>query len=283
MNAPPMPDALRFSHEAMNTTFELRMCLDDPQLAASLARECLETLDRLEDHLSRFIEDSEVTRINRLRQGETLVLTEETDACLRKALEIHQQSGGLFDITLGRQIEHQKSEAGGPPPAVEGGLMIHPDRAAITCLEPGREIDLGGVGKGFALDQLRALLVDHGVQAGLLAAGASTQLAFGEHPWPVELCSASSRHRFGIRNQALSASGTSIQGAHIVNPGTHKAPGHERLWLVAVDAATADAWSTAAILTPPELLRETLAQVPGLVEIFVERDGQPVALGGEGR
>ena len=103
----PMPDARRFTHEAMNTTFELRLRVADEGLAASLARECIEEIDRLEDRLSRFREDSEVTRINRMREGETLRLSEETAACLRRALEIHRQSGGLFDVTLGRQIEQR--------------------------------------------------------------------------------------------------------------------------------------------------------------------------------
>ncbi len=55
-----------------------------------------------------------------------------------------------------------------------GRLTIHPDIAAVTCDEPGREIDLGGIGKGFALDQLRQILLDWGAEGGLLTAGASS-------------------------------------------------------------------------------------------------------------
>ena len=58
---------------------------------------------------------------------------------------------------------------------------------AITCEEPGREIDLGGIGKGFALDQLKQLLTEWDADDALLAAGASSLLAFGPSAWPVDL------------------------------------------------------------------------------------------------
>ena len=274
----PMPDARRFTHEAMNTTFELRLRVADEGLAASLARECIEEIDRLEDRLSRFREDSEVTRINRMREGETLRLSEETAACLRRALEIHRQSGGLFDVTLGRQIEQRKAGGAGALAPARGGFMIDPGQPLITCLAEGREIDLGGIGKGFALDRLREILVDWEIAGGLLSAGASTQLAFGDAAWPVELRAEGACQRLELRDAALSASGTSIQGAHIVHPAGPKQPMWPRLWLVARDATLADAWSTAAILMPRDQLSAALRDTPGLSAILVEEEGAPVAL-----
>ena len=103
------------------------------------------------------------------------------------ALKIYIDSDGLFDITLGRQIEHQKNAMRGIMPRIEGQLMVDPDRPAIHCVEAGREIDLGGIGKGYALDRIVPLLRDLGIQSGLIAAGASTQLAFGENSWKIEL------------------------------------------------------------------------------------------------
>ena len=120
------------------------------------------------------------------------------------------------------------------------------------CLEAGREIDLGGIGKGFALDAMRGLLEDWGIKAALLSAGASTQLAFGEHAWPIELIGDKEQRRISLQNEALSASGTGIQGSHIIPPGGNpeNLP-FERVWVIRNTAALADAWSTALILMDP--------------------------------
>ena len=170
------PPAHLFTHEAMNTTFSLRICEPDQPIAAGMARECFEQLDLLESRLSRFIDGSDVSRINTLPAGETLYLSESTHQCLLAALDAYARTGGLFDITLGSRIAHQKSGDTGVIPPLVGRLTIHPDVAAVTCETPGREIDLGGIGKGFALDQLKQLLIDWGAEGGLLAAGASSLL-----------------------------------------------------------------------------------------------------------
>lgn len=240
----------------MNTTFTVRICEADRKLAGVMAQQCFEELDRLEGKLSRFIDDSDISRINVMSEGETLYISDETHACLLQALDYYAKTRGLFDITLGRAIEHRKENAEGPPPAIEGSLIIHPDRPAVTCQTPGRELDLGGIGKGFALDQLKQKLIDWNAQSALLAAGASTQLAFGEHSWPIEVIGDQSRHRIDLRNAALSASGTGIQGSHIVHPdGDEQELPWKHVWLTAATATAADVWSTAVMLiADPELL-----------------------------
>jgi thiamine biosynthesis lipoprotein len=248
-----IPTSLLFEHEAMNTTYSLRICHPDPKLAAGMAHDCFGELDRLEGKLSRFIEDSDVTRINVLRQGETLHIAEETHACLLKALDYYARTRGLFDITLGRTIEHRKNEAEGPPPAICGNLVIHPDRPAVTCQAPGRELDLGGIGKGYALDLLKRNLAEWGAEAGLLSAGASTRLAFGDVAWPVDLTGDHETHRITLREGALSASGTGIQGSHIVHPdGDHIPLPWKHVWLTAATATAADVWSTTLMLMATE-------------------------------
>ncbi|MFC7337943.1 FAD:protein FMN transferase [Haloferula chungangensis] len=240
----------------MKTLFTLKICHLEHAHAAYLAHKAFEELDLLEGKLSRFIEDSDIARINVMRGGETLYLSEETHACLLLALEYYGKTGGLFDITLGRTIEHRKEHREGPPPAIEGSLIIHPDRPAVTCQAPGRILDLGGIGKGFALDRLKDFLIEWQVESALLAAGASTQLAFGETSWPVEIIGEADRQRIELKNAALSASGTGIQGSHIVHPdGDEQALPWKHVWLTAPTAAAADIWSTALMLLPdPELL-----------------------------
>jgi thiamine biosynthesis lipoprotein len=247
----------QFDHHAMKTTFILRIVTDDAKLAKDVAHTAIVLLDEIEMSLSRYIEGSDVFRINHMETGQTLFISQTCYDCLRLAAEAHKQTGGLFDITLGTLIEHQKNKVAGSVPSLSGTLSIDPDRPAITCVTAGREIDLGGIGKGYALDQLKTLMEDWGIESALLCAGASTQLAFGSTTWPIELSGDHNQQTIKLNNQALSASGTGIQGSHIVSPQIHCAPDYhfKRAWILQPSAALADAWSTALMLINVEQLR----------------------------
>jgi len=270
-----IPDAHLFTHDAMNTTFSLRFRGVDAALARGLARECGEMLDLLEFRLSRFFEGGDVYRLNRLQAGETLYLSESCHQCLLLALDAYQRTGGLFDITLGTRIAHRKAGAAGPEAPLAGKLIIHPDVPAVTCEIPGRELDLGGIGKGFALDQLHRLLGEWDVPDFLLTAAGSSLLAYGPTPWPVDLTGDRQPLRFFLTNKALSASGTGIQGDHIVHPGGAQAmPASpcRRVWVVASSAVVAEIWSTALMLVAPEEIPEFLASDPEIIAVYAERD-----------
>jgi thiamine biosynthesis lipoprotein len=273
----PLADSHPFSHDAMHTTFTLRFRGVDRDTARDLAHLCFSQIDLHEARLSRFIDDSDISRINHLSAGETLYLHESSYQCLLLALDGHARTGGLFDITLGRQIEHRKTGDGSAPPPPAGSLIIHPDAPAVTCVEPGRVLDLGGIGKGFALDQLREVLDSWDVNDALLAAGASSWLAVGPTRWPVDLATENQSRRIELCNQALSASGTGIQGGHIIHPGGNDAlpaGGFRRIWVVAADAALAEVWSTALMLVDPAELPEIIAEVEELTAVHGEVDGE---------
>jgi thiamine biosynthesis lipoprotein len=277
----PFPTARLFSHEAMNTTFHLRICEASESTARDMARECCDHLDFLESRLSRFIDDSDVSRINRMQAGQTLYLNELTHQCLLAALDAYARTGGLFDITLGSRIEHRKSGDSGPVPPLTGQLTIHPDVPAVTCGAPGREIDLGGIGKGFALDQLRLLLLDWSAEGGLLTAGASSMLAFGPQAWPVELTGDIDSERIVLSNQSLSASGTAIQGSHIIHPGGETAMPAEpcrRVWVTAPTATLAEIWSTSLMLLEPGDIPDFIAGEQTLSTVHLQIDDRPVLL-----
>ncbi len=277
MNTPsPLSDARHFSHEAMKTTFTLRLRGVDEKTARGMARECFDRIDFLESRLSRFIEGSDVSRINRMAAGETLHISEECHQCLLLALDACVATDGLFDITLGTRVEHRKSGGAGEEPVLVGRLHIHPDLAAITCEEPGRVIDLGGIGKGFALDQIHQLLVDWGAEDGLLAAGASSLLAFGPQSWPVDLTGDRGALRVDLRDQSISASGTGIQGSHIVHPWGPEAMPEDpsrRIWVVARTAALAEVWSTALMLVAAEEVGGFLSGNGDVARVFADREG----------
>lgn len=277
----PMTDAHVFAHEAMNTTFSLRLRDIDFQSAQSMVTECIHELDRMEGKLSRFIDGSDVSRINRLAAGETLYISETTHQCLLAALDAYVKTSGLFDITLGTRIDHRKAGVSDPIPDVGGRLIIHPDVAAVTCEEPGRQVDLGGIGKGFALDRLKEILIDWGAGDFLLAAGASSLLAHGPSAWPVDLAGDSGSIRLLLRDESLSASGTRIQGSHIVHPaGDEAMPAQpcDRVWVTASCAALAEVWSTAFMLVSMDEVNDLIGEESGVSSVHVECGGEVTRL-----
>lgn len=272
-----MPAAHVFTHEAMHTTFALHICENDEAIARGMAQECFQQLDFLESRLSRFIDGSDVSCINHMQAGETLYISQACHECLLIALDAYMQTGGLFDITLGRRIEHRKSSSQQPQPSLFGKLIIHPDVPAVTCEEPGREIDLGGIGKGFALDHLQQILIDWGAEGALLTAGASSLLAFGPESWPVDLSGDFHSSRILLKNESLSASGTNIQGNHIIHPGGDEAMPQvpsSRVWVTSPTAALAETWSTALMLIDPEQVPNFIAGSKTIRSVYIDRKGE---------
>jgi thiamine biosynthesis lipoprotein len=148
-------------------------------------------------------------------------------------------------------------------------------------VRPGRQLDLGGLGKGFALDCMARLLGDHGPLPVLLSAGASTHLARGARVWPVQVGDLAPPAE--LRDAALSASGSAVQGAHVLGPDG-RPPGsypHRRVWVAADDACTADAWSTACLLAGADDIKRLVAGVPAVRAVWGEgADGTARLLAG---
>ncbi|HEX5790903.1 MAG TPA: FAD:protein FMN transferase [Luteolibacter sp.] len=272
----PLERCLLHEHDAMNTTFTLRVLDMNEHDARGLAWQCFDRIDALEGKLSRFIEGSDISRINAMKAGETLYLNEDSHACLLLAMKAAAATHGLFDVTQGARIQHRKDGLSGNEPEVCGRLLVHPDNPAVTCEVAGRQIDLGGIGKGFALDCLREILEQWKVSAALVCAGASSMLGYGPVAWPVEFPGSQQRVRLDLISGGLSASGVEMQGSHLVHPwGDEAMPARpcERVWVVADDAASAEVWSTALMLLDPVEMPEALEGVAGLREVHIQRDG----------
>lgn len=264
----------RSRHEAMDTEFSLWLPAAWAEEGLGMARLCWEKIDDLEQKLSRFVEASDVSRMNRMRVGEVLYVAGDTHRCLLAALRGYEQTAGLFDITMGHRMERVKQglvdEAGD---AGQGGWVIDPDRPMVTCVGEGRRVDLGGIGKGFAVEVAKEWLQEWGVDSGMLAAGASTIVAFGKEIWPVELTGRREQRRMGLCGQALSASGMDFQGRHILHPdgdlGMPELP-MERVWVLADDGVAAEVASTAMMLVAADELGLLLSRVPGVRQAWYE-------------
>jgi thiamine biosynthesis lipoprotein len=242
----------------MGTRFEL--VLEDGDRAAGEA--ALEVIERWDQQLSAFRRDSVVARLNREARA-PVQLDEETYGLFAACLEIGRASGGTFDVGLGRHMAAagfrdagDGSEAASMSSGTEAPFALDPERRTLRFTRPDVQLDLGAIGKGFALDRAADELRDAGVERALVHGGTSSSIALGAPPersgWGVAIARANGEEgpTVSLCDRSLSVSaphGRIAQGGgHVLDPatGAPTAPGV----LVAVtstSATLADAWATA--------------------------------------
>jgi thiamine biosynthesis lipoprotein len=251
----------------MATMFEIFIAGKEEAYAGQAARAAFDEIDRLERLFSRFDPSSEISRIGRLDPGGSLLVGVETAEILGLAAFVQSETNGAFDIGyLGRERTAGRRWGSRPPPLTEllgvgtdgHGFEVARLRPKGRASAPVLELDLGAVGKGYALDAAVSVLRDWDVGNVLLHARTSTALAAGPGPagdgrgrgWPVGAGSTagttSGPGRVILRNRALSGSGTEVKGPHIIDPRTGRpAAGHAAAWASHPSAAASDALSTA--------------------------------------
>lgn len=282
-----LPKLFRYRQEAMATVFEIIIPETDADetYASQVAQVLFEEINRLEDQLSRFRPLSDIARLAMLRKGERLHLGLAAFDCLRLAKAMHEETGGAFDVTIGPLMKVFRDEAGAPriPHLEEVAraesrigmelLTLDEDSLQATVQADHLVIDLGAIGKGYALDQCAELLPDWSISNALLNAGDSTVLGIGRGPgcegWPVTAGNRELRE-IVLQNQALSGSGFQVKGAHIINPRTRRPvpPRPERVWALAPTAALSDAASTAFAIMLREEIEDFCARNPGVTAIL---------------
>ena len=264
----------------MNTVFEVFVSHSDKQYAAQASQEAFAIVDRLEDELSRFRPNSDITRVNHLRRGERTRVGIAAFECLVIAQHLLALTGGAFDVSIGTGL---------------ASLVLNAEDATVTAEADGVRVDLGGIGKGYAVDLMAEVLEEWGLAQAMVHGGFSSVLALeppeGQEGWPLTLSDPGDPSRVLVRRtmrqMALSASGIR-KGDHIVDPrsGT-AAPGRLAAWVALprpaaraaehdapriAPAAVADALTTAAMLLSVETIEQLCAASPGL-EVWVLSGG----------
>ncbi|MCG3130863.1 MAG: FAD:protein FMN transferase [Phycisphaerae bacterium] len=309
------PTLHRFAHDAMATTFEVVLAAGSRTYAEAAADAAFAEIDRLEHELSRFIPDSDIARVNALRPGDTLQVGIDAFECLQLAEAVWRETGGAFDVTVGGFLPRSGASppAASPPAAGRQGdapdagdhgpnlpaavgmplIELDPARRQVHVRSAGVVVDLGAVGKGYAVDQAVEILGQWRLPRGLVHAGQSSVFAFGEAPdpdappgagWPAPirdpLDHSRTLGRVRLRQESLSGSGRALHGEHILDPRTGlPAPAETAgAWAVAPSAAMSDAFSTAFMILPPPEVEACCRRVAGLSAILAARHGERTIL-----
>lgn len=191
---PPEPAyLLHFGRRAMACEFEVYLPAGGGQAAesAAAALAALDLVDALETQLTVYRETSEVMEVNRRAALEPVNVEPRLFALLQLCQRLHLETDGAFDVTSGpltkawgffrRQGAMPTAEAITEALARVGGEKIELDASAhrVRFRQPGVEMNLGSIGKGYALDRCAELLCQRGVASFLLHGGHSSVLAKG--------------------------------------------------------------------------------------------------------
>jgi len=296
---------IHLARRAMACSFEVTLASEDT-FDVPAARAALEDVDTLEDQLTIFRETSAIAHINRRAASEPVAVDRALFDLLWECGEVHRATGGAFDITstpLSRCWGFLQREGHLPSAeAIEaaranvgfGAVTLDRDSLAIRFARPGIELNLGAIGKGYALDRVAARMRGSGVRHALLSAGRSSIKALSgpDGGWPIDIISpilGRSIARIYLSDAALGTSGAGeqfvhVQGVrygHVIDPRSGwPATGTLSTTVIATHAASADALSTAFFIGGTSLARQYCGTHPGTV-VLITPEGQesPIVLG----
>jgi len=156
--------AVTFAGPAMGTTYRVTLACSLPDMAdGEIHREVEQVLARIDRAMSTWREDSDASRFNRAPAGEWVAVSADLVEVVRIARQVHADSHGAFDITA--------APAGGGRPVGMRHLTSRESPPAIRKRLDGLAIDLGGIGPGYAVDEIGGRLVELGSRDHLVELG----------------------------------------------------------------------------------------------------------------
>jgi len=302
---------LRGARRAMATRFEILLPYGTPD-ALTLAEAAFDEIDRLEQQLTVYRETSELSRLNRLAPLMPVPVEPGLFDLLGLAAVVTRETEGAYDITAGalikawgfyrgpRRVPADEERAEALAKVGMQHVVLDPDTRTVRYLRPGLEINLGSIGKGYALDRAAELLrVSFALPAALLHGGHSSVYAMGTEPgdsrgWTIGIQHPSDpERRLGVirlRDRALGTSSATFQHlehrgrklGHLLDPRSGwPAENLAQATVVAPTAALADALATAFFILGVDGARAYCTRHPeiGAVLLAREENAVPVVCG----
>lgn len=255
--------------------------------------------DRVEDMMTSW-RPSPLVTMNDSADGTPQTVPRELSDLVARALTVARLSGGAFDPTyasVGKLWDFKADPPVIPSPtdiaaALDriGWAKVQFDQATAQVTMPeGTRLGLGGIAKGYGVDRAMAVLMEHGIEHGIVNAGGDLK-ALGTDmgkPWTIAIKHPRDRERaiaiVPVSNVCLVTSGDyerffELDGEryhHIIDPRTGRpARGCMSATVTAPDAALADAVATAVCVLGPEVGLEFIEQLPKIEAIVVDLEGR---------
>jgi thiamine biosynthesis lipoprotein len=277
----------------------VQLWADDPARGNDAIEAVMAEMRRIDSLMSHYKPESQLSQINARGNSEPVQVDKELFDLIKLSTHYSQITEGAFDITYAsvgylydypRHIHPDEAQIKAALPAVNWrNLLFDEAHHTVRFGHPGMRIDLGGIGKGYAVDRGAAILKGLGVQHAVVTAGGDTRI-MGDHmgrPWLIAI-----RHpddpkkvvtRIPLSDSAMSTSGdyeryfdeNGVRYHHIIDPRTgHSASKVRSATILAPTATQTDGMSKTAFVLGPEKALEIINRMPEYDAVFVCPDGR---------
>ncbi len=292
----PEEKEIRRSRLMMGTVVEIMAGGQDGDKLEAAVNAALAEMERLDKLLSSHRQDSDVTRLSQAGSKHEVAI--ETAEVIALGLNVAQRSGGAFDLTLGELKTLWSFDKESPTvpdqQAVSAALIGIGPRALVlngrqvTKQAPQLQVDLGGIGKGYAVDRAIAVLKQHGVTSAAVNAGGDMYLLGQrpQRPWRIGIQHPRQKdtvlETVQVRDRAVVTSGDyerffeldNVRYHHIFDPQNgFPARACRSVTVIADSVALGDALATAVFVLGPEEGLQLLAEYPEAEGLVVAADG----------
>ncbi|HXH50986.1 MAG TPA: FAD:protein FMN transferase [Terriglobia bacterium] len=300
--AKPSSQRFEYSLPRMGTIFRIELYAASDAEASRVAEAAFARAEELEQIMSDYRADSELMRLTRNGAKAPFPVSSDLYSVLAKSLWASKLSQGAFDVSIGPLVDLWRSarKSGRLPDPAEiakakalvdfRNIELDPVHHTVFLKRAGMKLDLGAIGKGYAADQMLAVLQSQGIHQALIVAGG--EVITGEPPpgssgWRVRIDTAGSEAGIAPCTLSLSAHAVSTSGdehqflevnghrySHIINPRTGWAlEGKSSTTVIAGDSTTADALATAfSTMSVSDGIR-VAQSLPGVSALWVRRVG----------
>jgi len=279
----------------------------EPRVAwAAAALAAFTRVRELNDIFTDYDSDSELSRLSQSSgQGKAVVVSPDLWAVLSRAQALAERTEGAFDVTVGPYVNlWRKARRDKALPSAERlararasvgyrNVRLEPAARTVELMVPNMRLDLGGIAKGYAIDEALEVLLKQGIRSALVSGGgdlAVTAAPPGRKGWRIEVApldvEGAPPPRFvWLTFRAMATSGDVFQRleiggqrySHIVDPRTGIGlTDHSLVTVIAKDCTTADSLATAASVLGPVDGLELLESRRGVVGQIVRKPGETI-------
>ncbi len=282
----------------MGTRIYVELWQTDEAKASILIQKVLAEMERINQLMSPYIERSELSLVNQRAAYEPVKVSEELVLLIQKAQEYSAMSGGAFDVTVG-SVGHKFNYRKGIKPSDKEwqeakktvdyqSVVLDLTQSTVKFQQPGVEIDLGGIAKGYAVDNSIKILQAAGVEHAIVTAGGDSRI-LGDHrgrPWMLGIKNPRGDEpviSLPLENVAISTSGDyerffiqdGVRYHHIIDPKSGDSARKVLSATILADRSVdADALSTTVFVLGVDAGLELVDRLPGVSAIFIDSKGK---------
>jgi thiamine biosynthesis lipoprotein len=291
-----------FTEVHMGTQFRIVLYAADEATAKLAAKAAFARAAQLDAIMSDYKPASELMRLCKKAGGPPVPVSEDLFAILYRSQEASRRTKGAFDVTVGPLVRlwrrARRTRQLPDPKELERALKLvgydkirlDPERRTVQLLLAGMLLDLGGIAKGYAVEEMLAVLRRYGITRALVQASGDIAVADpppGKSGWKIGLAplrdpQAEPEHYLLLRHAAVSTAGDAEQHveigckrySHIINPHTGMPViGRSSVSVIAPDGTTTDGLDTGLSVLGPKASLPLIEQTDAAACIFV-REGK---------